>query len=344
VSHGLAKSKPGARGRRGRASECCCWQVRQPAESSRASRLLQELLCGERPMSGRGLAAKSKALIELSRSILEQIQPATVRGVCYQLFTRGAIGCMRTAETQKVSRLLVYAREQGIIPWDWIVDETREPERVAAWRDVSDYGQTVVKSYRKNFWQQQPERVEIWSEKGTVRGVLAPVLEEFAVTFSVKHGFDSATSVNGVAEQTAGSERPLLAFYVGDWDPSGLCMSERDLPQRLERYGANVDLRRIALTRHDIELGELPSFPVATKIRDPRYRWFVENYGHQCWELDALPAPMLRERVREAIISIIDIEAWNHCAKVERAELESIRKFDWKGLFSYQSQNTRESS
>ena len=254
-------------------------------------------------MSGRGLAAKSKELIELAHSILAEIEPATVRGVCYQLFTRGAIDSMKVGETQKVSRLLVYAREQGIIPWDWIVDETREPERISAWRDISDYGHAVVKSYRKDFWQQQDDRVEIWSEKGTVRGVLAPILDEFAVTFSVKHGFDSATSVNGVADQTADNERPLIVFYAGDWDPSGLCMSERDLPRRLDLYGANVDLQRIALIRHDVELGELPSFPVDTKAKDPRYRWFVENYGRECWELDALPPQMLRARIRKAILS-----------------------------------------
>src|ERR1700731_4637044 len=198
-------------------------------------------------MSGRGLALKSKELISASHEILEQIQPASVRSVCYQLFNRNIIRGMTTGETQKVSRLLVYARERGILPWQWIVDETRAPERVSAWSNLADYGEAVLRSYRRDFWKRQVDQVEVWSEKGTVRGVLAPVLDEFAVTFSVKHGFDSATSVNGVACQTADNERPLIIFYVGDWDPSGLCMSERDLPQRLARYGAYVDLRRIAL-------------------------------------------------------------------------------------------------
>ena len=110
-------------------------------------------------MSGRGLALKSKVLIRASYKILEQIQPASVRSVCYQLFTRGIINSMKTSETQKVSRLLVFARENEIIAWSWIVDETREPERVSAWGDLSDYGQTIVKSYRKDFWQHQPERI-----------------------------------------------------------------------------------------------------------------------------------------------------------------------------------------
>jgi hypothetical protein len=291
-------------------------------------------------MSGRGLALKSQVLIRTSYEILEQIQPAPVRSVCYQLFNRGIISGMTTGETQKVSRLLVYARENGIIPWEWIVDETRAPERISAWGDLSDYGQAVVRSYRKDFWRHQNDLIEVWSEKGTVRGVLAPILNEFAVTFSVKHGFDSATSINGIADQTRDRDRPLIALYVGDWDPSGLCMSEQDLPKRLAEYGANVFLKRIALTHEDVNYGGLPSFHADTKSKDPRHRWFIESYGNECWELDALPPPILRARVGEAILAHIDMEAWEHCSKVESAELESLRSFNWKGLFSDQTENT----
>jgi hypothetical protein len=43
--------------------------------------------------------------------------------------------------------------------------------------------------------------------------------------------FTSATSVNDVAEHSDG--RTLIGLYVGDLDPSGMFMSECDLPQRL---------------------------------------------------------------------------------------------------------------
>jgi hypothetical protein len=124
-------------------------------------------------MSGRGLAHKSISLIYTAREILEQIQPASVRSVCYQLFNCGVLSSMKTCETQKVSRLLVYAREEGLIPWQWIVDETRAPEHVAAWDDLSDYGQTIVRSYRKDFWRHQSDRVEVWSEKDCQRRLSA---------------------------------------------------------------------------------------------------------------------------------------------------------------------------
>jgi hypothetical protein len=290
-------------------------------------------------MSGRGISIKTRDLIDASYCILQEIQPASVRGVAYQLFNRKLIGNMGTGETQKVSRALAYAREQGIIPWGWIVNETREAERISQWDNPIDYGEAVLQSYRKDFWQYQPDRIEVWSEKGTVRGVLAPVLKEFAVTFQVKHGFDSATSVYKTAEETEDTDRPLIVRYVGDWDPSGLWMSERDLPRRLERYGANVNLRRIALTMNDAIFGDLPSFPAESKRKDPRHNWFRNIFGDECWELDAMPANRLRERVRDAILELIDATEWERCKKIEKAERDSIRKA-WSGVFSDQYQNT----
>jgi hypothetical protein len=50
----------------------------------------------------------------------------------------------------------------------------------------------VQRSYRRDRWAQQPRRLEVWSEKGTVRGMLAPVLDKYGVTFRVMHGYSSA--------------------------------------------------------------------------------------------------------------------------------------------------------
>ena len=223
---------------------------------------------------------------------------------------------------QRVYRLLKEAREQGIIPWEWIVDESRELERRPSWEDPEQYARSVINSYRRDYWDQQPVRLEVWSEKGTVRGVLQPVLDEYGVGFRVMHGFASATAVYDVAQGDNG--RPLIVLYVGDWDPSGLCMSEQDLPKRLEKYdGQHVEMQRIALTRD--QLAGLPSFPAADKKKDGRYKWFVQNYGKRCWELDALDPRDLRDCVSAAITEQIEPTAWERCKVVERAERDSLR-------------------
>jgi hypothetical protein len=280
----------------------------------------------------RGKAQKSLDLIEASRAILAEIQPATVRAVCYRLFVAGLIPSMEKTNTNMVSRQLVYAREQGIIPWTWVVDETREAERPQTWADPAAFSAAVRRAYHRDRWQQQTERVEVWSEKGTIRGTLAPVLEAYGVTFRVLHGYGSATTIHEVALESQIDPQPLTVFYVGDYDPSGLHMSEVDLPNRLEDYGGELSLQRVALTRADVVDPALPSFDAADKQKDPRWRWFTERYGSRCWEVDALSPPVLRERVEEEIRAVIEWDAWERCAKVEAAEQESLSRIlgEWR--------------
>jgi hypothetical protein len=273
---------------------------------------------------GRGRAQRSIDLIRAMYDIAQKAEPITGRGVGYKLFTLGLIPSMGRADMQRVYRLLKEGREEGIIPWHWITDETRELERVATWSDPQAYARCVARSYRRDFWDQQPVRVEVWSEKGTIRGVLTPVLDEYAVGFRVMHGFSSATSVHDVAEDADPGGRPLVVLYVGDFDPSGLFMSEEDLPARIFEYGGDhIKLRRIALTRKQVT--GLPSFPATDKRKDPRYRWFRANYGDRCWELDAMDPNDLRDCVGDAIKELIEPTAWKRCEAVNAAEQESLR-------------------
>jgi hypothetical protein len=108
---------------------------------------------------GRGMAQASLDLIEAMRVIAEAMEPITGRGVGYKLFTQGLIPSMARNEMARVYRLLLKAREQGIIPWEFIVDETRELERVSTWDNPEQYARAVARSYRRDFWNQQPHRV-----------------------------------------------------------------------------------------------------------------------------------------------------------------------------------------
>ncbi len=165
---------------------------------------------------GRGRSQRSLDMIKAMYEIAEESQPITGRGVGYKLFSLNLIPSMSKNDMQAVYRLLKEAREEGTIPWEWIVDETRELEQVATWDDPAQYILAVARSYRRDFWQQQPERVEVWSEKGTIRGVLQPVLDEYGVGFRVMHGFGSATAINDVAQSDSGT--PLTILYIGDYD------------------------------------------------------------------------------------------------------------------------------
>jgi hypothetical protein len=277
--------------------------------------------------------------------IAEVIQPCSVRALAYQLFNRKLIPSMEQKNTRRVSELCVIAREEGAMPWEWIVDPTRAEQQVATWDDPAAYGREVQHSYRRNKWLAQPTHVSVWSEKSTVEGTIRPVLEQYEVPFQVLHGWSGATPVWDAAQANIERLQNTLIIYIGDYDPSGMYMSEADLPQRLARYSSNepsnkknglewarqelsevrLEIRRIALTEADtVALGEATRFPASDKKKDARYKWFVQHHGRWCWELDALSPKVLRERLEQAIVAELNVEAWNRYVLVEEAEREAI--------------------
>ncbi len=275
----------------------------------------------------RGLARKTQDLIDAAALILAEIQPATVRAVCYQLFNRKLIPDMSKNSTAKVSRVLVQARERELIPWGWIVDETRQVELVGTWRDPERFMRSVSHSYRKDRWADQPSRVMVVSEKGTVGEVLRPITERYGIPFQVFHGFGSATALNDLADRSLSGGRPLVILYVGDHDPSGRYMSDHDLSQRLDRYGGYAQIERVAVTASHITAHDLMTFSAREKTTDARHDWFVDRYGQTCCELDALNPNVLRGLVEDAIVARLDREAWDRAEDIQAVEMASIADF-----------------
>lgn len=278
----------------------------------------------------RGKAASTLILEQAILQIVDERAPITVRGVCYALFTQGLIPDMSVNSTGKISRVMTEMRESDVLDWYQIVDGSRSVDRPNSWRNADQMVRATLRNYRRDHWQDQPVLVEVWSEKSTVQGVLDPVLDELGITFRVMKGFGSFTAVRQAAEDSIRlpEDRPGIALYIGDWDPSGLYMSEVDLPRRLERYGSNWHFQRIALTLDDLD--DLPYFDTETKKGDVRLRWYLENTSadpRRSWELDAMNPNALRTRVEDEIRSHMSWDAWMHALRVETAEIQSMELF-----------------
>lgn len=290
---------------------------------------------------GRGISENSKQLIRESYKILNEINPATVRAVGYRLFTAGLTPDMKAGTVAKVGKQLGYARDNNIIPWEWIVDENRSVECPLMWDDPDQRLDCMVAGYRRDNWQDQPNWVEVWSEKGTVRGILAPVLDKYGIPFRVQHGFGSKTVMHDVAIQTQYTNKPLTILYVGDYDPSGMYMSEVDIPKRIEYYNGFATINRISLTSYDVldykGNEKLPSFLAKEKEKDPRYPWYVASYGDKCWELDALSPVTIRQLVESEIVKHLDMDIWNRALTIENAEISAFKHYQesWKESISY---------
>jgi hypothetical protein len=280
----------------------------------------------------RGQTQRIGSFIQTCFDILQAIQPASVRAVAYQLFIRHWIESMAKTCTNRVSNHLVTARKDGRIPWEWVVDETREPDYPGTWDDAEQYLQAHMRLYRRDRWTTQPHRVEIWSEKNTVRGTLAPVIDQFGVIYRPMHGFTSWTCTHKAAEEWRTDPKPTTILYVGDWDPSGLYMSEVDLPHRLsfENVCGDMDvfMHRVAILGDNARQAGLPSFLAAGKRTDTRYAWWrSQGYGATCWELDAMNPNDLRAVVQAAIEEYLDWDAWLRADEAEAAEQRSMQQF-----------------
>jgi hypothetical protein len=263
----------------------------------------------------RGKASVTLNALAHMYEIAKETWPITGRGVGYRLLNRGVIKTM--ADMGAVYEQLVSAREEGLIPWDWIVDETRELEIGTSYASKRSAYETLLYNYAHPLWRSQEYDCEIWSENGTIRGLIQrEILDEYRLGLRVFHGYTSATCIYEVATSI---NRPPLALYVGDHDPSGCDMRENDIAGRLKRYGnggCSVDFRVIALTMDQIVEHSLPSIPA--KPKDPRHNAYVKAHGSKCWELDALDPRTLRAILKKQVEGLIDWDAWNEAKDVER--------------------------
>ena len=57
-----------------------------------------------------------------------------------------------------------------------------------------------------------------------------------------------------------------------------------------------------------------------SKVGDARYQAYVDEYGEEAWELDALEPTVLRDLVRTHVLAYRDEEKWE--AKVEEEKHE----------------------
>ena len=266
--------------------------------------------------------AKTLRMLEVALEVLTENNPMTVRQVYYQLVSRQVIENNR-GQYQAVSNMLVDARKDGSIPWEWVEDRLRRPRTIAMWTDLPDFVNTVRRSYRRAVWPMQPAYLEVWLEKDALSGIFEAVLSEYGVTLNVGRGYDGWDSIHNAADRF-GDGDGMTVLYFGDFDPSGEDMA-RSLVERLAFFDCHPELIKCALTRDDVTRYNLP--PDFTKATDTRRAAFVAKYGDLSVELDALPAAVLRSRLVTEIEARIDLDALAEVKRLERADrrrLESI--------------------
>lgn len=251
---------------------------------------------------------------------LEESPPMTLRQLYYRLVSKAVIPNTH-ASYQRLARVTVQARVAEYIPWKYIIDRTREVQKVSSWSDLPDFLDTVRASYRKDLWQDNPERVEIWLEKDALSGIFRGVLDEYQAPLVVTRGYPSRSLLYESVELIEEDGRPCSIYYFGDHDPSGRDI-ERVCKDAFRESDTSIEFERVAILPSDIGRFGLP--PMPAKTSDTRHRRFVAEFGDACVELDALPPNELRNRLRAVVRRHIDADSWDRLRNIEAQERATL--------------------
>ena len=261
----------------------------------------------------------------------------TLRQLYYQLVSRAVIP-NNVKEYAKLSSLLTHGRMAGIVDWDAIEDRLRVPDKPASWDAPQEIIKSAASQYRRDRMEGQKVHIEVWVEKDALSGVLKRITHKFGVDLMVNRGYSSTTAMHDAYkrfQEAWDDEKKVIVLYLGDHDPSGLDMV-RDIRKRIDTFFGeptdddNLEVVRVALTGGQIKQYNPPPNPA--KRSDPRAVKYIEQFGNQSWEVDALPPEVLNKLVTNGIVELIDTKKFNKVLEQEEVEQKQLLKVaeEWK--------------
>lgn len=271
--------------------------------------------------------SKSLETIDRVNSIVEEYEAQgfelTLRQVYYQLVARGYIP-NNERSYKNLGSLINDGRLAGLIDWYAIVDRTRNLRGNSHWENPESVIDSARYSYMLDRWKNQPNYVEVWVEKDALIGIVSQICRELDVPHFSCRGYTSQSEMWSAAQrfirQSHKESRTII--HLGDHDPSGIDMT-RDIQERLDMFGADVFVKRVALTMEQIETFNPPPNP--TKLTDARSSGYIEEYGHECWELDALEPKVITSLIREEVTALQDPDLLYEIEYREKEDKSNIK-------------------
>lgn len=278
-------------------------------------------------------SASSLQMVAITNLIIKEYQEQgfdlTLRQVYYQFVSRDVIP-NKQSEYKRLGSIINDARLAGLIDWNAIVDRTRELRGNSHWESPHDLVEACAKQFQVDKWIGQAYRVEIWIEKDALVGVIDRICREFDVPFFSCRGYTSQSEMWEAGQRFLRymdkGQHPVV-IHLGDHDPSGKDMS-RDIDDRLELFtsesGIKPTIERIALNMNQIEKYNPPPNPA--KLTDSRARAYVDQFGDDSWELDALDPKVIAALIRKAVGQYRDVKKFEARRKLEEGHRASLLK------------------
>jgi hypothetical protein len=232
-----------------------------------------------------------------------------------------------------LTELLSRARLHRDIPWRAITDETRPSEVWNAHRDVRafirDEMQNFLRGYYRDLMQSQPHHIELVVEKNTVLSIIKPIAGQYCIPITSGRGYCSLPPRKAMADRYWKSgKREFILLIASDFDPDGQEIAHSLARSMRDDFGVSrIHAKKVALTQEQVMQFQLPNAMTA-KLSSSNADKFINAFGSDTFELEALRPDQLQKIVQEAIDSVIDVDAFNHEVEQERqdaADLEAFR-------------------
>lgn len=266
-------------------------------------------------------------LIKLVNQVIQEYQAQgyelTLRQAYYQLVARGYIP-NNERSYKNIGNLINDGRLAGLIDWYAITDRTRNLRGNSHWDTPAEVIESAKYSYRLDKWEGQPNYVEVWVEKDALVDVVGQACRPLDVPFFSCRGYTSQSEMWAAAQSfiRRDDREQRIIIHLGDHDPSGIDMT-RDIQERLEMFGADVMVKRVALTMEQIDFYTPPPNPA--KLTDSRCWGYIQKFGNESWELDALEPKVITDLITEQVTMYRDDTLYQQVCDQERREKRELQ-------------------
>ena len=252
-----------------------------------------------------------------------EFAPVTVRQVFYAATVNNIIEKTEDGYS-KIQQACLFGRRNGTIPYWQIADNSRSFYQVSSFLDLSNASNSFAHTYKRDFWAESDDTVEVWLEKEALAGVVSPVTNEYRIRLVPTRGFASETIVhNAIKDAKAEGRSRLFVKTLYDFDRSGQD-AEAAIVRRMNEIGKTMGIEviheRLALTLDQITQLNIPTRPAKKKSSADK------NWAYDfAVELDAMPPDVLRNLVAEALEPHMPKELRDRYIQIEAQERATIR-------------------
>jgi hypothetical protein len=254
--------------------------------------------------------------------------PTSARFLFYELEGKSDAYGILVSKEQKGARrpdqdlisALTVLREKGLVPWDWITDETRHVAAIYRAKTLVESLTRALKYAKTDIWQFGTHRPVVICESRSLAGVLGGVCSEYGVTIAATNGQCAGFLRTKLAEafDSQPNEQTVSVLYCGDLDPQGEDIEENNRRVLTECVTLPFDWERLMLSPEQVKEHSLEFI----WKKDGRKK---KGGKYKAWECEALSQKLIVALLRSQLEEMLLPKTLDSIAEREADERRRVK-------------------